>query len=385
LKFTVRLPHDLLVLVALSIAAVVTASVWQVPPLRLILGLLYLMFFPGYALVAALFPGRDDLPAVQRLTLSLILSLAAVSLVTLILNWTPWGVRLEPTLVSVTLLIGAACSVASYRRSRLPAQDRFVPQLDVSLPSWSVTPAPEKVAMTALTLSMILAIGTVLLLLARPKVTEHYTEFYVLGPGGSLEGYPLEAVANEPITLVLGIVNGEHDHVSYRVERDVSSRERVEMVRIQLADGERWEKPLTFFMGLPEADGEACYLEKLSFFLFKDDQIEPYRTVYLEVALLPDTAPIVSPRLTAQPSPTAAPGQLPSPSPTSTPTTGPAPQPTRSLAVGVVHIVRSGETLSAISSQYGVSLEALILANDLRDVDLLEVGQEIIIPPSSDA
>ncbi len=381
MKFTIRLPHDLLIVVALSIVAAVTAWVWHVPALRLILGLLYLMFFPGYALVAALFPGRHDLPAVQRLTLSLILSLAAVSLVILILNWTPWGVRLEPTLLSVTLLIGAACSVASFRRSRLPPQDRFAPHVDVTLPGWSATPVLEKTAMTALALSILLAVGTVLYFLARPKVTERYTEFYVLGAGGSLEGYPLEAVEGEPVVVVLGIVNAEHEHVHYRVERDVSGGERAEMARIELADGQRWEEPLAFSMSLPEGHSDACYLEKLTFLLYKDDQTEPYRTVYVQVALLPDETVSIPPTPTPQPSRTRAPERSPSPSATPSP----APEPTYSPGVGQIHIVQPGETLSSISRQYGVTLEALIRANALSDPGLLEVGQEMIIPPSNEA
>jgi len=388
LKFTIRLPHELIVLVALSIVVVITARVWQAPPLRITLGLLYVLFLPGYALVAALFPGRHDLQGIRRLTLSLVSSLATVSLLTLALNWMPWGVRLDPILASVTSFIVVTCGVAWYRRSRLPLEERFLPRLEVRLPSWSNRSLFDRSLSAGLILSIILGTSTVVYFVLRPKVSERYTEFYVLGADGLLAGYPEEAVAGEPITLVLGIVNGEHDHVHYRVERDISGRERAEIARIELADGQQWEEPLTFSMSLPEGGGDACYLEKLSFLLYKDDQTEPYRTVYLEVALLPDEAPTVSPTPTPQPSPTAAPGQSLSPSPTGTPTPSPtatpAFEPTRGLTASEIHIVQRGETLSAISRQYGVSLDALIRANALSDPDLLDVGQEILIPPSND-
>jgi LasA protease len=48
--------------------------------------------------------------------------------------------------------------------------------------------------------------------------------------------------------------------------------------------------------------------------------------------------------------------------------------------------VKSGDTLGQIAQRYGVSLEALIAANKLVNPNLLEVGQELIIPaldPSS--
>ena len=42
--------------------------------------------------------------------------------------------------------------------------------------------------------------------------------------------------------------------------------------------------------------------------------------------------------------------------------------------------VKSGDTLGQIAQRYGVSLEALIAANKLPNPNLLEVGQELIIP-----
>jgi len=45
-----------------------------------------------------------------------------------------------------------------------------------------------------------------------------------------------------------------------------------------------------------------------------------------------------------------------------------------------VHVVLSGETLSEISRQYGVSIEAILQANHLTSASTLRVGQELIIP-----
>ncbi len=47
---------------------------------------------------------------------------------------------------------------------------------------------------------------------------------------------------------------------------------------------------------------------------------------------------------------------------------------------GVEHTVASGETLSAIASAYGVSMQTIIKANKLRNPDNLKVGQKIFIP-----
>lgn len=50
-----------------------------------------------------------------------------------------------------------------------------------------------------------------------------------------------------------------------------------------------------------------------------------------------------------------------------------------SMAEALIHIVRSGETLGGIASDYGISVEALREANGL-DTDIIQLGQRLIIP-----
>lgn len=45
-----------------------------------------------------------------------------------------------------------------------------------------------------------------------------------------------------------------------------------------------------------------------------------------------------------------------------------------------IHTVQAGETLLAIARQYGVTVEALVAANNLADPNTLAVGQQLIIP-----
>ncbi|WP_457637358.1 peptidoglycan DD-metalloendopeptidase family protein [Oceanithermus sp.] len=45
-----------------------------------------------------------------------------------------------------------------------------------------------------------------------------------------------------------------------------------------------------------------------------------------------------------------------------------------------VHVVQKGETLYRIAKDYGVPLEALAAANGIKDVNLIRVGQKLVIP-----
>lgn len=47
---------------------------------------------------------------------------------------------------------------------------------------------------------------------------------------------------------------------------------------------------------------------------------------------------------------------------------------------GIEHVVRAGETLSAIAKAYGVSTPAIISANKLKNPNRLKVGQKLFIP-----
>ena len=47
----------------------------------------------------------------------------------------------------------------------------------------------------------------------------------------------------------------------------------------------------------------------------------------------------------------------------------------------VVHIVTSDDTLNSISKQYGVSIERIVIYNNIPDRNVIETGQRIVIPP----
>ncbi|MDG6900217.1 MAG: DUF1616 domain-containing protein [Nitrososphaerota archaeon] len=102
----------------------------QYPPfvyVRYVFGAIAVLYFPGFTLIEALYPKKEDLDSLERLALSIGLSLALVPLVGLLLNYTPWGIRLDPIVVSLSLLgVGLALIAAVRKESyiRLAAKAR---------------------------------------------------------------------------------------------------------------------------------------------------------------------------------------------------------------------------------------------------------------------
>lgn len=97
----------------LSEYSIVMASI------RIVLGSIFVLFIPGYTLIEALYPSEGELKPLERLALSIGLSLALVPLVGLILNYTPWGIRLNPILTSLSMLSISLMLIAAYRKFHL--------------------------------------------------------------------------------------------------------------------------------------------------------------------------------------------------------------------------------------------------------------------------
>jgi len=105
--------------------AVVYFSPGPLAYVRYGLGALFVLYLPGCALIELLYPKRTDLSQLERVALSIGLSLALVPLTGLVLNYTPWGIRLDPIVVSLSLLtvglaLGAAVRKLGYLRLSAP-------------------------------------------------------------------------------------------------------------------------------------------------------------------------------------------------------------------------------------------------------------------------
>ena len=83
----VKLPIDLLIIDILSVLLILSIIFIPATVARVILGLPFLLFFPGYVLVAALFP-RGEIDGIERVALSFGMSIAVTALIGLGLNYT---------------------------------------------------------------------------------------------------------------------------------------------------------------------------------------------------------------------------------------------------------------------------------------------------------
>jgi len=184
----------------------------------------FILFIPGYLLIAALFPAQDDLGGLERVALSFGLSVAVVPLIGFALNYTPWGIRLDSIALFLVLFSIAVGLVAQFRRWKLPEEGRFSVPAGAYLAAakeglfGSSVSGVDRILSVVLIAAVVVAAGVTAYIVVVPREGEKFTEFYILGPKGKAADYPTEFMAGTPQTVIIGIGNHEYREVTYTVE-----------------------------------------------------------------------------------------------------------------------------------------------------------------------
>jgi len=269
---------ELLIIVGLSLL-LVPVVVFTSGVLRIGLGLLFVLFFPGYTLIAALFPRKGSMTSMERVFLSFGLSIAVVPLIGLVLNYTPFGIRLEPILLSVLGFILAMAGLALYRRRRLLLEERFEVNFKGGLShlalGWRGQGPWDRVLTVVLGLVIVSAIGTLVYVIQTPKVGERFTQFMILGPGGKMEDYPRQVMLGREAGVIVEITNQEHEPTVYHLQIEIDGQKVEEVGPIALEHGKKWQQEVTF---TPIRAGPD---QKVEFQLYRGEESEPYHVLHL--------------------------------------------------------------------------------------------------------
>jgi len=254
---------------------------------RSALGLAMVLFVPGYSLIAALFPGKKDIDGIERAALSFGLSIAVSPLIGLGLNYTPWGIRLDPLVVCLTIFTLACVLDANKRRHELGKDERFgvdfagvYREFRGELLEGDKTQL-DKALTVILIASILLSVATLAYVVAVPKQGEKFTEFYLLGPEGKADKYPTRYSLGDSKPVIVGIVNHEYRNVTYDLVvalNDTASVTSLYSERLVLGDNQTWEKAVDL---KPDRAGTNM---KMEFLLYADGNMTaPYRECHLWV------------------------------------------------------------------------------------------------------
>ena len=280
-------PTDILIVVSLVVLTALFVLIPQLSstPIRTALGLPLVLFLPGYALIAALFPKMDDLDGIERVALSFGLSIAVVPLIGLGLNYTPWGIRLIPILASLSIFTIGMCVIAIIRRNILPEEDAFYVPFKTAYLSLKheLFSKPEskidRILTVILIISILASVTMLVYVVVTPKQGEKFTEFYILGPGVMADNYPTVYELGGSGTMIVGVVNHEYALVNYTldIQLENESLPLLDDVRLMsITHNETWERTLSITPSFTGTD------MKLRFLLFKENnRTQPYRDLHL--------------------------------------------------------------------------------------------------------
>jgi len=270
---TIKFNNELLLITISVILLIVIITWFQSSVLRIIVGLPFLLFLPGYTLIAALFPKRSALGIIERVALSFGLSILVVPFIGFILNYTMWGITLNSIIIILTIFVLASSIIAWIRRRRLFDEERFVISFTLSLRPWMGWGNVDKLLSVILAAVLLGTIGIIGHVASTPGEKEKFTEFYLLGPDGKAEGYPEELTVGEIAKVMVGIVNLEYEEVSYELEITIGGNKYGDMIQVALGSEEKWEREVFF---TPVVAGEK---QKVEFVLYNDG--ESYRRLHL--------------------------------------------------------------------------------------------------------
>jgi len=110
---------------------------------------------------------------------------------------------------------------------------------------------------------------------------EQFSEFYILGPSGKVEGYPTNLTLGEEGNLILGVVNCEYEEWNYSIVIELDNETIGTIEDIWLKHEEKWEQNYNF---TPQKVGEKM---KLEFLLYREGVDRPYRGLHLWITVKP--------------------------------------------------------------------------------------------------
>jgi uncharacterized membrane protein len=232
-----RYPTDLILVIIYSfISAGCVVLSGECSPIRVILGLPLLIFLPGYALVAMIWPAKKGLgtssgkhirlmsgglDTVERLILSLGLSIVLVCFAGIVLNYTS-SITVMPILISLLGLTLVFSSAAWYLRKSLPVQDRFSISFMINSEGGAARPQSEKLLTAGIMICIIATVIILLYLIANPA-SGPYTEYILLDGNRMFDNLPDVLSTNQTGNVFVSVVNHEKTQVNYSLVATIAN------------------------------------------------------------------------------------------------------------------------------------------------------------------
>jgi uncharacterized membrane protein len=244
--------------------------------------------------VTTLFPSSEALDGLERIALSVGLSLAIIPLMALGIEFSPWKLTLGPIAGSLLSLTALLTGTAIWRRSRLSKDLRFVAEIpSPSLPPVATWDRAHKIAAGMIVASLLVFGGSGAALVVQRLRANPSTEFAIFNQSGQAAFYPRDFSAGQPQQVQLEIENHEGKDVNYSLDVVAGSTTVGSVDSIHVASGDTWQRPVTIQIPPSLTAVDPGQSLALSFNLYRGhatDAEAPYRSLRLFINLDDQTA-----------------------------------------------------------------------------------------------
>ncbi len=263
-------------LCALLAVLIMPLAVSGTNPARVAVGLLFVMFLPGYTFTTVLFPRRGTLGRTERLAWSLGASVALVEMVGLALNFTPWGLTELSVIGAMAGLQIVFSGTACYRRLQDAGEANLLsnPRPYLWRPNIRAAAGINRLQMATIALTSVGVLILALYALGGSR-EEPFTEFYILGEQGKARNYAKSLSVDENAEFTIAVVNQEQRPVTYRIQATIDGHVADQTGPLTLKPAEKWQGQIVIQPFRAGAN------QKLEFFLYTGDRDEPYRSLHL--------------------------------------------------------------------------------------------------------
>lgn len=83
---------------------------------RFLLSVVYVLYLPGYSLVEIIATFEKSMKGIEKIAYSFGLSIVVVILFCFLLNYSPWGIRLTPLVLGISLFTMTCILAAAIRK-----------------------------------------------------------------------------------------------------------------------------------------------------------------------------------------------------------------------------------------------------------------------------
>jgi uncharacterized membrane protein len=181
-----------------------------------ILGVVFVLYFPGYVVLSAILPSNIEISTIEKIVLSMVGSILIVVLIGLILALSPIGFRLGPLIIFLVSFVLVVSIINILKRNKYINKGEISKYLSTRASSYLNDFRARKSVKIFYLTSLGIIVCVLLFSIIKKPMEEQFTEFYLISPEDIT--YKLSnTVGFLEATIPFVIHNEEGEQYSYKL------------------------------------------------------------------------------------------------------------------------------------------------------------------------